>query len=226
MNIYFDIETIPCTWPGILEEFAAGVTPPATYKKPESIAAWLEENREAEAEAAWLKTSFDGGMGQICVIGWAVDDEPAMSMQVDDLSAESEAQLLGHWFAWLTNCRSGTSGTRPVLVGHNHVGFDIPFLWKRAMVHGIKPPMWFPRNPKPWADSVEDTMLLWDSNQRAGSSMDRLCRILGIEGKGDMDGSKVWPMVREGQIDLVAAYCKQDVERTRAMHRRMQFVEA
>jgi hypothetical protein len=223
MNIYFDIETIPCQWPNVREEFAAAVTAPAQYKKPESIADWLATNREAEAEAAWLKTSFDGGMGQVCVIGWAIDDGPAASMQVADLSSEAERDLMATWFAWVSEWHTGHSGMRPTLIGHNIIGFDIPFLWKRAMVHGIKPPPWFPHNPKPWAESVEDTMLLWDSQQRAGGSMERLCRILGLPGKGDMDGSKVWPLVSDGRIDAVADYCKGDVDRVRAMHKRMTF---
>jgi hypothetical protein len=226
VNLFFDIETIPCQWPGILDEFAADVTAPGQYKKPDSIAAWLAENRQAEAEAAWLKTSFDGGMGQICVIGCAVDEHEPWTMQVADLSAASEADLLSTWFAWMTTHHTGNHGTLPVLIGHNHIAFDIPFIWKRAMVHGIRPPMWLPRNPKPWSDTVQDTMLLWDSQQRAGASMERICRILGIPGKGDMDGSKVWPMVRDGRIDEVAEYCKQDVERTRDMYRRMTFAQA
>jgi hypothetical protein len=35
MNIFFDIETIPCQEPWIREELAAAVKPPATHKKPE-----------------------------------------------------------------------------------------------------------------------------------------------------------------------------------------------
>ena len=91
------------------------------------------------------------------------------------------------------------------------------------MVLGVKPPAFFPRNPKPWSEEVADTMLLWDAQQRAGGSMDRICRLMGIPGKGDMDGSKVWPAVLEGRMAEVAEYCRQDVERTRAMHRRMIF---
>lgn len=226
MLVYMDIETVPAQDPAIRSELAAAVTAPAKYSKPESIAEWLEANREAEAEAAWLKTSFDGGAGQVCVIGWAVEDGAAISMQVDDLSRDAEREVLACWFDWLTKLYAGTSGTRPCLIGHNIIGFDLPFLWKRAMVLNVKPPLWFPRSPKPWSDVVADTMLLWDSTQRAGGSMDRLCRLFGMEGKGDMDGSKVWPMVRDGKIDAVAEYCRGDVERTRAIYRRMNFLQA
>ena len=225
MNIFFDIETVPSQDQATKDEIAASIAPPAQYKKPESIAAWLAENRDAEAEAAWLKTSFDGGAGQVCVIGWAIDDDKPMSRHVADLGREEECELLAGFFHSLTSLHSGTNGTIPHLIGHNIIGFDLPFLWKRCMVLGVKPPIWFPRNPKPWSDTVSDTMLLWDATQRAGGSMDRLCRLFGIEGKGDMDGSKVWPMVKAGDIESVSSYCRGDVERTRAMYRRMLFID-
>lgn len=222
MNIFFDIETIPCQTPGIKDEFSAAVTAPAQYKKPESIAEWLKENRETEAESAWLKTSFDGGLGQVVCISWALDEGDTRCLSAPDLSRQSESALLEVFFSDMQKLYS-TGGTRPVLIGHNHVGFDLPFLLKRCFIHNVKPPMWWPRNPKPWADSVQDTMLLWDATQRAGGSMDRICRLLGIPGKGDISGADVWPMVRDGRIDEVAEYCRADVERTRAMYKRLTF---
>jgi predicted PolB exonuclease-like 3'-5' exonuclease len=91
------------------------------------------------------------------------------------------------------------------------------------MVLDVKPAFNFPRNPKPWSELIEDTMLLWDGQQRAGGSMDRICRLLGIPGKDGMTGADVWPAVRDGRLADVAAYCRGDVIRTRAMHRRMTF---
>lgn len=222
MNITFDIETIPAQDPQVRADILATVKPPATYKKPESIAEWLAENRDKEAEAEWLKTSFDGGAGQIVVIGWAIEDDEPQSVQVSDLSAKTEAAMLREFFRMLS-LKYSTHGTKPVLIGHNHVGFDIPFVWKRAMVHNVKPPIWFPRNPKPWSDGVVDTMTLWDSQQRAGGSMDRLCRILGIPGKGEFGGADVWPAIQRGEFERVADYCRDDVSRARAMHKRMTF---
>ncbi len=220
-TVYFDIETIPCQLPGVLDEFKAAVTAPAKYTKADSIAEWLRENRDSEGEAAWLKTSFDGGMGHVVCIGLAVDDGPARSYQVPARGygqRNEEARLLQDFFADLTDIG------RSVLVGHNVIGFDLPFLWKRAMVLGVKPPLWFPRNPSKYtSEMVRDTMLLWDQEQRAGCSMDRLCKLLGIPGKGAVSGADVWPRVKAGDIEAVAEYCRGDVERTRAMFKRMTF---
>lgn len=220
-TVFFDIETIPSQLPGILDELKASVRAPGQYKKPESIAEWLKENRDTEAESAWLKTSFDGGIGHVCVIGLAVDDGPARSYQVSATgygNREEETIVLQDFFSDLTDIG------RCVFVGHNIIGFDLPFLWKRCMVLNVKPPLWFPRNPSKYSsEMVRDTMLLWDQDQRAGGSMDRICKLMGIPGKGDVSGADVWPMVKSGDVASVAAYCRGDVERTRAMFNRMIF---
>lgn len=219
-HVYFDIETIPAQDLAVYAELLEAVQAPGQYKKPESIAEWLRENREAEAKAAWLKTSFDGGVGHCVVIGLAVEDEPAQSYQVNALDRREEVRLLEAFFSHLTDIGHCT------LIGHNSIGFDIPFLWKRAMVLGVKPPFNFPRNPKPWSELAADTMLLWDAQQRAGGSMDRICRLMGIPGKDGMTGADVWPTIHEFGADgiiKVAEYCRADVERTRAMYKRMTF---
>jgi predicted PolB exonuclease-like 3'-5' exonuclease len=214
---YFDIESLPAQDPAIRAELAAAVTAPAIYKKPESIAEWLAENREKEAEAAWLKTSFDGGVGHVFCIAYAIGDGDPRVLYQPTLSRENEIATLEVFF------RDLAQAGHVQLVGHNIVGFDIGFLWKRAMVLGVKPPFNFPRNPKPWSEMVCDTMTLWDSQQRAGGSMDRICRLLGITGKDGFSGADVWPAIKRGEFERVAEYCKDDVRRTREMHKRMTF---
>lgn len=216
----FDIETIPSQDPGIRDELAQSIDPPGNISKAETIAAWHADKKPALIEEAYLKTSFDGGAGQVCTIAFAVGNEPPFVYSVTDLSRDAERKLIEDFFCAVTDAG------QVQFIGHNVIGFDFPFLWKRAMVLGVKPPWSFPRNPKPWGETVVDTMLLWDATQRVGGSMDRICRLMGLPGKGDMDGSKVWPMVQAGRIADVAAYCAGDVERTRAMYRRMMFAEA
>jgi predicted PolB exonuclease-like 3'-5' exonuclease len=217
---YFDIETVPAQDPAIRAELRAAVTAPGNYSKPESIQKWLDENRDAVGDEQWLKTSFDGGVGQCVCIGYALGADAPQTFSVGDLHPNTEASMLAGFFEVLGSAR------HVQLVGHNIAGFDIPFLWKRAMVLGVKPSFNFPRNPKPWSELICDTLTLWDSQQRAGGSMDRLCKLMGIPGKGDFSGADVWPAIERGEFERVAAYCRDDVERTRAMHRRMTFAEA
>lgn len=243
MNIYFDIETIPLQDPALIAEFRAeheaklpellaAVKAPGNYKDEAKIAEYIakaqadiQAGHGAEFDEWHLKTSFDGGLGQICCIGFAIDDEPAQTYTVNTNSVADERSMLEAFFSHLTDAYSVTD--RPVFIGHNSNGFDIPFVWKRCIVLGVKPPVWFPRDPKPWGDSTFDTMLAWNGpGAKAGGSMERICKILGIPGKQGMDGSQVWPLFQAGRISDIAAYCAADVERTRAMHQRMTFQTA
>ena len=243
-TIVIDIETVPAQRPEHIEAITdeqttklsaalEAVKAPGNYKDAAKIAEYIlaEQNKlkdahDAAVEQAVLKTSFDGGYGQVICIGWSVDDAPAQSLIVRDLSPEQESSLLRDWFGALRSVTAGTSGLRPVIVGHNVISFDLPFLWKRAMVHGLRPPLWLPRNPKPWSESLFDTMTQW-AGDRDRISLDKLCRVLGLEGKGDgPTGADVWPMAQAGRLDEIAKYCAQDVERARAIYRRMNFLES
>ena len=44
---------------------------------------------------------------------------------------------------------------------------------------------------------------------------------LGIEGKGDVDGSMVAEMFERHEYDAIARYCMSDVRRTRLVHQKM-----
>lgn len=216
-HLYFDAETIPSQDPAVRLEIAAGIKPPGTFKKAESIAEWMAANAEAEAEAEWLKTSFDGAVGQISCLSMAIDDSDPITHVVRDLSQAEERRVIGAFLSDVAEAK------HCIFVGHNVIGFDLPFLWKRCMVLGIRPPVTLPRNPKAWSELVVDTMLLWDPQQRHGGSMDRLCRVLGIPGKAGVSGADVWPMAKAGRFDDIATYCADDVRRTRFMHKRMTF---
>lgn len=219
-----DIETVPTQLAWVRDDIAATIKAPGTLKKPESIAEWERESKPAAVEEAVQKTSFDGTYGQIVCIGWAIDDDDPQSEVVRDLSPDQERALLRSVFSAWSRAASATRGTRPTIVAHNAVGFDIPFIWKRCIVHGIRPPFFFPRDPKPWADTVFDTMTQW-SGTKDKISLDRLCKALGLEGKAGMTGADVWPAAQAGEWDRIAEYCRDDVRLHRAVWRRMTFAE-
>ena len=217
MNIYLDIETIPCQQAGFKETIE--IKPPGTLKKAESIAEWEKESKPALIEEAYLKTSFDGGLGQICAIAWAVNDDDVEWLYTPNNSPEAVRELLIDFFDCLT--RSFTQSDRFVWTGHNIAGFDLPFLWKQCVIYNVKPPFFFPKNPKPWDQNIFDTMVQWDSKNFV--SMDKLCKILGLPGKEGISGADVWPMIQEGKWEEVGVYCARDVERTRRLYKRMTF---
>ena len=215
--VYFDIETIPCQDGDYLNELERKVKPPANLKKPESINKWLSDNRKTAAIEAMGKTSFDGGRGHVCTIAWAKNDSPIAVLHAKTVS--EERAVLDGFFSELDQYHSET------LVGHNISGFDIGFLRKRAIVLGVTmpKPASFPRDPKPWDKSILDTMSAF-AGGTGKISMDNLCSILGIEGKQGFDGSMVADAWANGEHEKIADYCKDDVWRTREIHKR--FIQA
>lgn len=218
--LYLDIETIPAQSPEAHAAIAETVKPPAQMKKAETIAAWEASDKAQAVQDAIAKTSLDGTYGHICCIGFAVnDDKPDCRYLAGTYSPGSEAEALREFFAKADEV--GTGNPYPVcIVGHNVIGFDLRFIWQRAIILGVRVPNWFPRDPKPWSHEAFDTMLAF-AGQRGTIGMDRLCRVLGIEGKTDIDGSMVASLWEAGRADDIARYCMDDVERTRAIHRRM-----
>lgn len=212
--LYLDIETIPTSYPDIIAEIAAGITPPKTMSKAETIATWEAETKPGLVKEAVARTSFNGALGSVCVIGWAWDDDQVIrSLTLHNMT---EADLLKTFSG--TVARYDTFGPKTV-VGHN-VSFDIRFLWQRAIVLGVEMPPWFPRDPKPWGRDTFDTMAAFAGKDMI--SLGSLCKALGIPGKDDFNGSMVSDAWAAGEVDRVASYCCADVERVRLIHRKMQ----
>jgi 3'-5' exonuclease len=210
-----DIETIPAQSEAAWEKALANVKAPGTLKKQESIDAWLEENREAAAREALAKTSFDPAQGHICTISWAIDDEEPMVAHAE--TVDQEADVLRAFF---NSLRANHNYT---FIGHYIGGFDLRFILCRAVVLGIKIPREIPRDPKPWDNKLFDTMTAW-AGARGTISMDNLAAALGLEGKGDFDGSMVAEAWTNGEHQRIADYCAADVEATRAIYNRFKAV--
>jgi hypothetical protein len=232
MNIYFDIETIPAQDPAAIELIKADiekqkllVKAPSNYKDEEKIAAYVKaevEKLEAEFDATYRKTSFDGGLGEICCIGYAIDDNDARSIYGD-----TEFNILNKFYRSLQEHYNPSSQQRPKFIGHNIVNFDLRFIFQRSVMVGVRPPMMIPFNAKPWDESIFDTMTAWAGHGNR-VSLDKLCKIFNIPQKGseigeEMDGSKVWDFYQDGRIEEIAIYCEGDVERTRQAYKRMTF---
>lgn len=227
MMLTLDIETLPTTDEAVIASLADSVKAPGTLKKPESIAAWMEENRESATAELVAKTSFDGLYGSIACICYQFDDSEVFS--VDCVSSGDEKTMLEHFYSHVfdmvcTEYHGGVASQNLTVCGHNIAGFDLPFLKHRSIILGVKPPvaMLKAMNAKPWDTCIADTMLMWSSDSQKRASMDKLCKAFGFEGKGNFDGSMVaetWPVDPQKVID----YCKDDVRRTRAIYRRLTF---
>lgn len=215
MPIFFDIETLSCDDPAIIAELAKTISAPATHKKQETIDKWMEENKDQALKDLISKTSFDGIYGKVACIAWACDDGEIQSTLHDD----SESDAIERFYDYVSFDTSIKE-----FCGHNLHGFDLPFLKHRSIILGIRPPglLLDAMNAKAWDDRIQDTMLMWSQDKQKRVSMDKLCMVLGIDGKGDFDGSmvaKTWPIDPQKVID----YCIDDVNRTRQIYKRLTF---
>ena len=245
MDTYIDIETIPAqSGPHSFEHYLEAEK--QSFKAPSSLtkakacadigltgdkakytskddatALWekkfAEEKAPEVAEDKWRKTSFDGGAGEIISIAWAVEDGEIISVH-RDLDG-SEEMLLTNFFELLSN---ELGRMKPYFIGQYIGGFDLKFIFHRAVVLGVKPPFDLPFDGRHNKDYY-CTQVAW-AGYGGRMSQDNLCKALGIEGKpDDIDGSQVWDFVKAGKVVRVAEYNEDDVNKVRQIHRRLTF---
>jgi DNA polymerase elongation subunit (family B) len=108
------------------------------------------------------------------------------------------------------------------LVGHNILGFDLPFIFQRCLVHCI--------SAKPLVDlgeyrvrGVFDTMHAWWLGARRFVSLDDIAWALGIESSktATAEGSKVFELYQAGKLAEIREYNLNDVRVTRKVYERM-----
>jgi len=108
------------------------------------------------------------------------------------------------------------------LVGHNIIGFDLPFIFQRCLVNCIP--------AKPLIDlgeyrvrGVFDTMHHWWLGARRNVSLDDIAWALGIESSktATAEGSKVFDLYQGGNLAEIREYNLNDVRVTRKVYERM-----
>ena len=108
------------------------------------------------------------------------------------------------------------------LVGHNIIGFDLPFIFQRCLVNGI--------SAKPLVDlgeyrvrGVFDTMHAWWLGAKRFVSLDDIAWALGIESSktATAEGSKVFELYQAGKLAEIREYNLNDVRVTRKVYERM-----
>ena len=220
MNLYIDIETIPAGERPKVEELKC----PGSYKKPESIKAWYDDpERLTEIEEVYRKIALDPWAGQIVSIAYKLDDDEFGDEEVMGLWGQSEERLLTAFSEALQHYDRKLVDKMSVVhfVGHNIKSFDIPYLYLRAAKYGLKwlqqvIPNGFQR------DRIIDTMEMCAVTARMTPDkyvgLDKACKFFGLDGKGDIDGSMVYDLYKEGRYQEISDYCKADVERVIALH--------
>lgn len=175
---YFDIETEPAD-AASLKAFEPEFDAPRNIKDPAKIAAAIAEKREEWIERAALSPIT----GRILAIGYI--EGGAMWSEYVGLGKVDEPTLIARFFENVQDC---CMGAQKRLAGFNVHGFDLPFIVRRALAHGMKIPAGLLPSPGSgrfyWPSWVIDIRDVWamGEHQPAGS-LDVIGRFLGLGGK-------------------------------------------
>jgi len=108
------------------------------------------------------------------------------------------------------------------LVGHNIIGFDLPFIFQRCLVNNVA--------VKPFVNlsefnvrGVYDTMHRWWLGARNRVALDDVAWVLGIESSksDEIEGSRVFEFYQAGRLAEIRDYNLNDVRVTRKVYERM-----
>jgi hypothetical protein len=136
----------------------------------------------------------------------------------EDGNEEDERQALVRFVSLLKDFDADSDE----LVGHNIIGFDLPFIFQRCMVHCI--------SGRPLVDlrdynvrGVFDTMHHWWLGAKRNVSLDDIAWAMGIESSktSEVEGSKVFDLYQAGRLEAIREYNLNDVRVTRKVYERM-----
>jgi hypothetical protein len=219
MKVVLDIETVPAP----REEWAriAGMSPApgSDASGSDDLFERAEADRRRQVEdEQYEKSSFDGTFSRIVCIGLIMLTDAMEAQGAVAWYGANEKELLRQFWARLGQIRPG------LYITHNGLGFDLPFIRKRSIIHQVKPSVEISL-AKFRTEPVYDTMAVWSNwDQRGWVKLDVLARALNVETKSG-SGKQVAEMWARGQGKDIADYCLQDTYVTYACYCRMNFRE-
>lgn len=208
-TLTIDIETLPALYP------------------VEDLSEARKSGKPADDHA---RTALSGDFGRILCIGF-VDEDGRGNLSRGCLGWDDarhqftcdERQTLKEFWTMMRGFRPNLDR----IVGHNLFDFDLKFIYKRSIVHGVKPSveLSFARYRN---QPLFDTMCEWERwGYGSKISLDRLARVLDLRSSkcDGVDGSRISEMFADGEHRKIYDYCLRDVELTRSIYRRMIFAD-
>ena len=216
MKAVLDIETIPC--PDSQRSLLPPIKPPAYLKEETKIRAWQREELPRLKEEQYLATALDPTWGRLICVGLMAFSNDLNFELAFVIYGENEKKLLRGFWQKIKEFKN------PYLITHNGLSFDLPFIWKRSVIHQVQPTMQFKLN-RYRTDYVYDTMAVWSNwDLRNAIKLGLLAKVLGVEEKTG-EGSQVYEMWKAHELKDIADYCMQDTYVTYACYCRMIFCQ-
>jgi len=200
------------------------------YMRLEQQQRYLEDIA-AEEERVYQLGSLNSTSGRVLSIAVHVGQVPGFEIEgptqaqneyvfgIDPSGSEQEeAQALRDFL----NLMSDFDVECDEIVGHNIIGFDLPFIFQRCLVNNIA--------ANPFVNlgeynvrGVFDTMRGWWLGGRQRVGLDDMAWALGFESSktSEVEGSKVFDLYQAGKLAEIREYNLNDVRVTRKVYERM-----
>lgn len=206
--LLFDIETVPQT-----DNFNHL---PDHFKELWEIKVRKMLKEEETAESFYERAGIYAEFGKIVCIsaGYFKRNEAGqLQFRVKSFASDNEVEVLNGFKNLLDNYFNET--LKHGLCGHNIREFDVPYVCRRMLIHGIGLPALLDLSgKKPWEVQHLDTMQLWKFGDiKSYTSLKLLAAVFNIPTpKDDIDGNDVARVYwKEKNLQRIATYCQKDV---------------
>lgn len=225
-----DIETIPL--PAFKERSAQRLKRAMQLgKMSEEQQQRYVEDQSAEEDRAYRSGSLTATSGRVLSI--AVHVGPVAGVEIDgvdqsesehvfgidgDGQEQPEQQALADFLALMRSFDPDIDE----IVGHNVIGFDLPFIFQRCLINNI--------TARPFVNlsefnvrGVYDTMHRWWLGSKNRVALDDLAWALGIPSSktDEVEGSRVFELYEAGRLAEIREYNLNDVRVTRKVYERL-----
>jgi DNA polymerase elongation subunit (family B) len=222
-RLFIDIETLPPP-----EEVRDSINPALAFKLVNRFCAPQDGREVGCTEEQFRRLALHAEYGRVLSVGMIVEQDGEVvcrgvlgrERETLKFHLDEERTLRGFW-----NQLRGFDEKRDLIVGHNVYDFDLPFLYKRSVIQGVRPSvrLSFARyRSRP----IFDTMKEWELwAWRPGIKLEELAEVLrlGMTKTEGMDGGCIYDRFHEGHHQEIADYCLRDVELTREIYYRLIF---
>ena len=227
--LFIDIETVSSVprfdllSTGMQEQWA---------RKAKYLKRSVEENKITEEENNVPALLFEEKAGifsefakVVCIgLGCLVESNGEWNVLLKSITDDDEKKLLIKFCETLSKFHDRFPNLQ--FCGHNIKEFDMPFLSRRMVIHGMQLPDCLQlHGKKPWEITHLDTLELWRfGDYKHFTSLALLAEVLGIPSpKDDIDGSMVSDVYwKENNPERIARYCLQDVYTTARVYFRLK----
>jgi DNA polymerase elongation subunit (family B) len=209
MKVVLDIETIQVP----KEEWARlkGVT-----LLQEEAVDLLAAGEASEQDKEYEKSCFDSTFCRIVCIGLIVLTDAMEPQEAIAWFGSNEPELLRQFWGRIAQIKP------TVYIVHNGLGFDLPVIRNRSIIHQIKPTVEISL-ARYRTEPVFDTLAVWSNWEARGRvKLDVLARVLECATKSG-EGGQVAEMWKTGQGKQIAEYCLRDCYVTYACYAKMNF---